>query len=81
MKTNIVNTTAHLKIEQINTLIAQDQVVESCEILTSDKRLIDQYNEIINKNDALFSKYAFDIGCHSDPITNEPYIYHYRLKP
>ena len=67
--------------KQINTLIAQDQVVESCEILTSDKRLIDQYNEIINKNDALFSKDAFDIGCHSDPITNEPYIYHYRLKP
>ena len=34
-----------------------------------------------NKNDALFSKDAFDIGCHSDPITNKPYIYHYRLKP
>ena len=59
---------------RVNNLIAQDMSVEKCEILTGDPQLIAQYNEIIDKNGPLFSKDAFDIGCHSNPVTNKPYI-------
>ena len=78
-KCRLINLKRHTN--QINNLIAQDRSVEKCEILTSDPRLISQYNDIIDKNGPLFSKDAFDIGCHSNPVTNEPYIYHYKLIP
>ena len=61
--------------------VASDEVSDNATIVTSDEQAISRYQEIIKSNEQLFSTHPWDIGTFCDPVTKEPYIFEYKLRP
>ena len=61
--------------------VSSDKTFTQPDILTKDPLLVGEYQQIIAKNEELFSKHSWDIGLFRNPATGEPFTFSYRLKP